>query len=143
VFNILVQWLTSLARDSDVSDVTLAYDNVCNLDKIRASKVPLPFPPPHDMLWQNVTKIIDVFHFPNHTSTVCRDKYSPESVKRGHPDWNTQAGEQTFSWLSRYKHIVTSMHHLFYIHRMVIRRNEYKSKCYRNGKKPILPKSFS
>lgn len=45
-------------------------------------------------------KIIDVFHFPNHVGTVL---YNPQSFKDKHP---TQAGEQTFSWISRFKHII-------------------------------------
>ena len=131
---------------SDCPPITLAYDNMCNLDKLKASKSLLPFDPPYDKMWLNVNKIIDVFHFKNHVSPVCKERYCPDDVKRKNPKWNTQAGEQTFTWLSRFKHIVCSMpksHHLFYIHRMVIRRNKYTSKCNLQGKKPLLPKSVS
>ena len=37
-------------------------------------------------------------------------------VKSQNPDFNTQAGEQTFVWVSRFKHIICAMnktHHLF------------------------------
>ena len=36
---------------------------------------------------------------------------------------------------------MNKIHHLFYLHRMVVKRNAYTEKCYRNGKKPILPTS--
>ena len=146
MFIILIQWLLTMAKTNDSGIVTLAYDNMCNLDKLKASKQLLPFEPPINKVWHDVKKIIDVFHFANHVSPACKEKYSPDKVKKAHPHWNTQAGEQTFTWLSRFKHIVCSMpktHHLFYIHRMVMRRNEYTSKCYKNGRKPILPKSLN
>lgn len=148
VFVIIVQWLLALSEFNKgrMPKVTLAYDNMCNLNKLKASKQPLPFDPPHDRIWTDVTKIIDVFHFGNHISPDCKLRYCPEQVKADHPSWNTQAGEQTFSWLSRFKKVVCSMskaHHLFYVHRMVIRRNNYTAKCYAQGKKPLLPSSWS
>ena len=78
------------------SQVTLAYDNICNLDRLKVAKSPLPLPEPLDTIWIDVTKIIDVFHFPNPVSTKCKTKYSPEKVKAENPLFNTQAGEQTF-----------------------------------------------
>lgn len=143
VFFILVQWLLTLRKDSVYPEITLAYDNMCNLAKLRVAKQPLPFPPPLDRLWLDVQKIIDVFHFKNHVSPDCRQKFSPAKMKEEHPNFNTQAGEQTFVWVHRFNHILCSMnkvHHLFYLHRMVLRRNNYTSKCYFNGKKPIFPK---
>ena len=146
VFLILIQWLLSLAKTNTImgKDAFLAYDNMCNLEKIKAAKAPLPFPPPLDKLWLNLNKVIDVFHFANHVSPECREKFSPAKLKKEHPDYNTQAGEQTFVWIHRFSHILCSMnrtHHLFYLHRMVLRRNKYTSQCYLKGKKPILPKS--
>lgn len=146
MFIIVIQWLLSLSKNSGKMTVTLAYDNMCNLDKLKASRLPLPLDPPYDRIWTNVKKIIDVFHFGNHVSPQCKEKYSPEEVKKAHPTWNTQAGEQTFTWLSRFKYNICSMpkvHHMFYIHRMVIRRNKYTAKCYMNGRKPILPQKQS
>ena len=116
---------------------------MCNLDRLKIAKLPLPFDPPLDKLWLDITKIIDVFHFKNHTSVDCKVKYSPQKVKEDNPNFNTQAGEQTFIWVGRFKNILCSMnktHHLFYLHRMIIRRNSYTTKCYAHGKKPILPK---
>ena len=146
VFIILLQWLLnhqSTLKSSSSESIVLAYDNACNLDRLKAAQNPLPLESPLDKIWMNVHKIIDVFHFKNHTGLRCKQLYNPSVYKSEHPFWNTQAGEQTFIWLGRFKNIVCSMpkqHHLFYIHRMVIRRNQYTAKCYRNGRKPILPK---
>ena len=148
MFLILIHWLLSLVKESgeDVAlNCTIAYDNMCNLERLKAVETHLPLPPPLDKMWMGVTKIIDVFHFGNRVSPDCQRKYSPEPIKKLNPGWNTQAGKQTFTWLSRFKHIVCSMskeHHLFYIHRMVVRRNAYTVKCYKHGRKPVLPKSL-
>ena len=126
------------------SDITLAYDNMCNVCKLKVARKPLPLQAPFDRIWLNIEKVIDTFHFKNHVDPQCKTKYSPETLKRDHPDWNTQAGEQTFVWVGRFKHILCSMtktHQLFYLHRMVRRRNAYTGKCYIFGRKPILPKS--
>ena len=85
-----------------------------------------------------------MFHLPNHVNPECHTLYSPRRLKEKCPDANTQAGEQMFVWLGRFKHILCAMnkqHHLFYLHRMVRRRNAYTVKCYKAGKKPILPRS--
>ena len=144
VFLILLQWLLSLSKSGyDVSKVTLAYDNMCNIERMNVTKMPLPLPPPMDTLWMNIGKIIDVFHFGNHVSPECKERFSPAKLKESNPNFNTQAGEQTFVWVSRFQHILCSMtktHHLFYLHRMVLRRNAYTAKCYKNNRKPILPK---
>ena len=146
MFLILIQWLLSLSKtkNSLEGDSYLAYDNMCNLAKLKVAKAPLPFPSPLDTLWLDVKKVIDVFHFQNHVSAECRAKFSPAKLKEEHPEFNTQAGEQTFVWIHRFSHILCSMnktHHLFYLHRMVLRRNDYTSQCYVKGKKPILPKA--
>ena len=144
MFFILIEWLLSIVKPSgELPKVTLAYDNICNIDRMKVARNPLPFPAPLNRLWLDIEKIIDSFHLSNHVSTACREKYSPAKIKAENPNYNTQAGEQTFSWVGRYKHILCSMnkvHHLFYLHRMVRRRNKYSAKCYRNGRKPVLPK---
>ena len=55
------------------------------LDRMKIAKTPLPLPKPLDTIWMDVTKIIDVFHFPNHVSTECKTKYNPERVKSENP----------------------------------------------------------
>ena len=87
-----------------------------HLDRLKAAQNPLPLEKPLDRVWMDVHKIIDVFHFKNHTSSRCKQLYNPAIYKSEHPFWNTQAGEQTFIWLGRFKNIVCSMpkhHHLF------------------------------
>lgn len=144
MFLILIQWLLSLSKSGgDISNITLAYDNMCNIERMHVARKPLPLPPPMDTAWMKVDKIIDVFHFGNHVSPQCKEKFSPAKLKEDNPNYNTQAGEQTFVWVSRFQHILCSMtknHHLFYLHRMVLRRNTYTAKCYKNKRKPILPK---
>jgi len=147
VFYILLQWLLSLVQSTgdthSIPPVILAYDNMCNLARLNAARTPLPFPPPLDQMWLKTTKIIDTFHVRNHISEDCKRLFSPAKVKQQYPNMNTQAGEQTFTWLYHFRHILCVMpkvHHLFYLHRIVIRRNKYTGKCYRHGKKPILPK---
>lgn len=145
VFFILIQWLLNLKNSGSLKEIVLAYDNMCNLDRLKVARTPLPFEPPFDQLWLSIVKIIDVFHFRNHVSVHCRETYSPAKIKELHPDYNTQAGEQTFIWAGKFKHILCSMtktHHFFYLHTMVLLRNKYTSKCYRNGRKPILPKKL-
>lgn len=145
VFLIVLQWLLALLKTSEaIQKITLAYDNICNLTRLRVAQKPLPFPPPLDMAWHNVEKVIDVFHFGNHISPECKKNFCPDKLKEDNPHYNTQAGEQTFVWVGRFKHILCSMnknHHLFYLHRMVYRRNLYTAKCYKNGRKPVLPKA--
>ena len=146
MFLIVLQWLFALLKSSQhIPQVTLAYDNMCNLARLKVAQRPLPLPPPLDLSWSKVEKIIDVFHFANHVLLPeCKKNFSPDKLKKENPHFNTQASEQTFVWVGRFKHILCSMnknHHLFYLHRMVLRRNTYTTKCYRNGRKPILPKS--
>lgn len=111
---------------------------------MKAAKNDLPLPSPWDKAWSSVTKIIDSLHINNHKDKQCREQYDPSLLKRELPDANTMAAEQTFVWLSRFKKILCAMpkvHHLFYLHRMVKRRNQYTTHCYKNGKKPLLPKA--
>ena len=107
VFLILLQWLLSLVKTlggpSNLPAITVAYDNICNIEKMRIAWKPLPLPPPYNKLWMNVQKIIDVFHFPNHITATCREQFSPLQFKESHPNFNTQCGEQTFAWVGRYK----------------------------------------
>jgi len=123
-------------------DVILCYDNMCHLDGLTVAKQPLPLPAPFDQMWIKIQKIIDSLHIRNHIDKRCQELYSPQSIKRDHPDYNTMAAEQTFVWLSRFKRILAAMtktHHLFYLHRMVKIRNRYTELCYKCGRKPLLP----
>jgi len=117
---------------------------MCHLNGLKAAQNLLPWLAPWDRAWMSVKKIIDSLHIRNHKDQSCREKYNPALRKDELPEGNTMAAEQTFVWLSRYKKIVCAMpkvHHLFYLHRMVKRRNNYTVTCYKNGKKPLLPKA--
>ena len=149
VFIFLLAWLyltTVHMSPPSWSGIILAYDNMCGLLKMRASRNPLPLPAPFDIMWASITKVIDSFHIRNHVQDKCQTRLHPKLVGDLYPELrdtkNTQAAEQTFVWLGRYKKIVASMpktHHLFYIHRMVQRRNRYTVRCYQEHRKPILP----
>ena len=115
---------------------------MCNLDRMKATKKDLPLPPPFNKMWSSVSKIIDSFHLTNHKGENCKLLYNPEKLKVVHENYNTQACEQTFSWLSRFHRILSSVprvHNHFFLHRMVKKRNKYNSYCYSQGKKPVLP----
>ena len=89
-------------------------------------------------------QVIDSFHYKNHTDPECKVKYNPSVVRDKYPNVNLMCCEQTFIWLSRYKKIVCAMsknHHLFFLHRIIKRRNEYTEFCHNQGRKPLLPKT--
>lgn len=120
----------------------VAYDNMCNLDRLKAAKNDLPFPQPFNKLWEKIGKIIDTFHLKNHKRKLCHQLYNPKLLKDTHPSFNTQACEQTFSWLGKFHRILSAMpkvHNNFYLHRLVQRRNDYNTYCYKHGRKPVLP----
>ena len=124
--------------------VFVANDNMCHLDGLNAAWNLLPWPSPWDKAGMSINKIINSLHIRNHKDKSCKEKYDPALLKQELPDGNTMATEQTFVWLSRYKKNLCAMpkvHHLFYLHRMAKRRNSYSLTCYKNGKKPMLPKA--
>ena len=145
--NFLLKRLENVPQ-TDWNQIFIAYDNMCNLDRMQAATEELPLPEPYNKLWHSVSKIIDVFHLRNHKRKECHVKYNPQALKEIHPHYNTEACEQTFSWLARYHKILSSLpkvHNHFFLHRLIKRRNRYNSYCYSNGKKPLLPnvKHFS
>ena len=96
------------------------------------------------MLFLFIMQVIDSFHYKNHTDPECKVKFNPSVVQDKYPNVNLMCCEQTFIWLSRYKKIVCAMsknHHLFFLHRIIKRRNEYTEFCHNQGRKPLLPKT--
>ena len=136
VFFIILTWLIALLNSAAIKPgglqaMYLAYDNMCNLCRLKVARKPLPLTPPLDRAWLHIRKIIDSFHLRNHVNPECHTTFSPQGLKENHPNANTQAGEQTFIWMARFKNIVCAMnktHHLFCLHRMVRRRNSYTAK---------------
>lgn len=84
---------------------------MCNVAGLNVAKAPLPFPAPMDKMWLSIKKIIDVFHLRNHIGESCRHQFSLEGVKQHYPNMNSyiQVGEQTFTWLYHFKHILCAM----------------------------------
>ena len=100
VFFIVLTWLIALLQSSvkpeEVQSIYLAYDNMCNLCRLKVARKPLPLKPPLDRAWLRMNKIIDSFHLRNHVNPECHTTFSPQTLKEIHPNANTQAGEQTF-----------------------------------------------
>ncbi|XP_078376881.1 uncharacterized protein LOC144660166 [Oculina patagonica] len=144
-FLIMLNWLIVVLKGLDPStwcQLYLAYDNMCHVDGMRIAKKPLPLPQPYSHMWLKINKIIDSLHISNHKDSNCKLKYDPLSLKEELPDVNTMAAEQTFVWLSRFKKILCAMpkvHHLFFLHRIIVHRNLYTVSCYKRGLKPVLP----
>ena len=149
VFLITISWLYEVLRKKPVEEwqhVILAYDNMCHLDSLRVAVKELPLPYPYSQMWLKITKITDSLHIRNHKDLRCLSRYDPKVIKETHPKLNTMAAEQTFVWASRFKKIVCSMgktHHMFFIHRMVLERNQYNDRCRKTGREPLLPKAFT
>ena len=146
VFMLVVMWLVCQfgAKGRDTwKALTIAYDNMCQLNNLRVARLPLSLPDDLKYIWLDVNKVVDDFHMKNHRDVSCQQKYSTEILRKTKPDANTMACEQTFAWLSRHKKILCAMpkiHFHFYLHRMVKRRNKYISYCYANGLRIVAPK---
>lgn len=50
----------------------LCYDNMCQLDSLKAPKEDLTLPPPFHAIWRNIKKIIDRLHLANHKNPKCK-----------------------------------------------------------------------
>lgn len=142
---ITIQYLLTRLKDIPAEkweEFILSYDNMCNLDKLRVARKPLPLPEPYDKMWLKVRKIVDRLHMRNHKNPACRVKYGSDDLKEKCPGLNTPVAEQVFVWASRFKRIMCAMpkrRFLFFYHRMVIRRNNYVSKCYHAKRMPEFP----
>jgi hypothetical protein len=125
VFLIVITWLYNVLKGIPVNlwgNVVVVYDNMCHLDGLRAARRALQFPKPWNSMWHVIGKVLDRFHFGNHTDENCKVKYNPENHLL--KDDNSEVVEQTFIWAGRYKKIVCAMpkvHHLFFLHRMIKR----------------------
>ena len=124
--------LPSQEVDAKMSQTILAYDNMCQVDGLKAAAKDLPFPPPLHKVWASIVKVIDKLHIRNHKDVKCKTTYNPEGKV---PDgFNSMAAEQTFVWGSRLKRIMCAMprlHQFFYLHRAVKRRNRYTEHCHK------------
>ena len=91
-------------------------------------------------------KGVDAIHIANHVRESCKREY-PKVIKEVRENFdspNTEAAEQTFVWLGKFKKILNNMnkrHHFFFLHCLVEDRNEYMQWCYRSKIKPKLPQA--
>ena len=63
MFLLTIYWLFETLKDipeDKWSSVVLAYDNMCHLDSLKASREPLPLPAPYDKMWTTITKVEDI-----------------------------------------------------------------------------------
>ena len=87
----------------------VSYDNMCNIDRLKLLKKPLPLPAPEDKLWSDTVHLIDELHLRNHSRKSCHEKYNPEILKKNVPDSNLVCCEEIFAWQSRFRRILCSM----------------------------------
>ncbi|XP_055354787.1 uncharacterized protein LOC129600331 [Paramacrobiotus metropolitanus] len=124
-------------------NIFVCYDNICQLNRLKAASAPLPFPEPFDQIWNRVSKIVDGLHIQNHKDPRCKEKYHPDKYLKSHPtatERNTMAAEQTFSWIAKFKKQLNAMNkarQFFFIHRMIVRRNDYMSHCVAKNSRPV------
>ena len=129
-----------------VSQMFLFYDNMCNLERLKLwsasdfnqeTKLGVT-------VFNKIKKGVDALHIANHVRDKCRNDY-PIVIKQYRdlfPNGNTQAAEQTFFWLGKFKKILNPMnkrHHHFYLHCLVKERNRYTEFCHKNNLMPRLP----
>ena len=146
LYNKFLQFKNNGMSDEELvnamKETVLTYDNMCHLNSLRAARKDLPLPPPFDKMWKTIQKVIDRLHLQNHKDPSCKINYNPDNVLS--ELCNTMAAEQVNVWASRLKRIMVAMpyiHHMFFFHRMVKRRNTYTELCYQVGKQPIAPKT--
>ena len=128
-----------IPNPDDWANFFASYDNLYHVDelKILNSKLSL-----FCDLWQKIQKVIDPLHLKNHSRDKCKELYDPVNATAKYPEANMMQCEQTFAWLARYKKILIyspKIQFHFIIHRLVTGRNKYTEKCYRDGRKPLLP----
>ena len=87
-----------------------------------------------------VFTVIDDLHSKNHIES-CRQTWNPQMIRELYPNANLSCCEQTFAWLGRFKKILNMMgkvHHHFFLHCLVKRRNLYITRLYEEGRRSLL-----
>ena len=107
-----------------LSSIFLFYDNMCNLERLKlwssdkrklTSEARLGI-----SIFNRINKGVDALHIKNHVRHTCRNEYPKviEKLRETFKNPNTEAAEQTFIWLGKYKKILNTMdkhkHHFFY-----------------------------
>jgi hypothetical protein len=78
----LMQRLQATPED-EWEDFFLAYDNMCNLDRLRAARKPLPLPQPYDNIWLKINKVFDRLSYEEPQTT--RMQYSSDLLEEKIP----------------------------------------------------------
>ena len=81
------------ALSRELRKIILSYDNMCHLNNLKVARSPLPLPSDFSHMWLDVKKIIDTLHIQNHKDKLCRELYSPESMKLTNPNTNKRCRE--------------------------------------------------
>ena len=95
-------------------------------------------------IFNRINKGVDGLHIKNHVLYSCRSEYPKviKDLRNKFASPNTEAAEQTFLWLGKFKKIINSMdkrrHH--FLHCLVKERNKYTQYCLENKKRIVLPK---
>ena len=95
-----------------ISTIFLFYDNMCNLERLKlwdcnpedfTKEARLGF-----SVFNRINKGVDALHIKNHVRDVCRDEYPQviEKLRSTFVDPNTEAAEQTFVLLGRFKRVL-------------------------------------
>ncbi len=90
----------------------IAYDDGCHLFKFARNPARIKAPPtPASQFLAESTIVVDRMHFPNHVDKWCKVHMNPDATP-DFKDINTEACEQTFAWLSRFKHATRHMNYV-------------------------------
>lgn len=93
----------------------LAYDDACHLKRFINKRA---FTKIGEFLSKSCTLVVDKLHFKNHTDRWCRANVNPHKVA-AFDELNTEACEQTFRHVSRFRHITKhmtyAMFHFFHL----------------------------
>ena len=132
-----------------LSSMFLFYDNMCNLERLKLwSCSNKDFSTEARLgvaIFNRINKGVDALHIKNHVRHSCKTEYPKiiQQLRNTFEKPNTEAAEQTFIWLGKFKKILNSMSkrkHHFYLHCLVKERNEYTQYCLDNKISITLPK---
>jgi len=97
-------------------------------------------------VFNRINKGFDGLHIKNHVRVECRNEYPKviENLRSTFERPNTEAAEQTFVWLGPFKRVLNSMSRRkqhFFLHSLVVERNEYTAWCFSLNITPKLPQA--
>lgn len=87
----------------------LAYDDACHLLRWWQLRAHLSIFIRWLLSHKKVQLVVDRFHFKNHVGKFCKQWVDPAKCAALGPKTQTEAAEQSFSWLARSKHTLRHM----------------------------------